>query len=89
MVGQNQIFEDIQTFLELNGLDHQKIENRIKKIKVFNNINDAVKAVSAIAILTEWDEFQKYNWDLLPQSSVIFDGRNLIKFNNNKNIIHL
>ncbi len=88
MVGQNQIFEDIQTFLELKGLDHQKIENIIKKVKVFNNINDAVKAVSAIAILTEWDEFQRYNWDILPQACRIYDGRNFIKFNNNK-ITHL
>ncbi len=89
MVGENQIFEDIKTFLELCGLDNQKIENRLKNVTVFNNINDAVKAVSAIAILTEWEEFKRYNWDVLPQAIIIYDGRNLIKLNNNNKIIHL
>ena len=89
MVGENQIFENIKTFLELCGLDNQKIENRLKNVTVFNNINDAVKSVSAIAILTEWEEFKRYNWDALPQAIIIYDGRNLIKLNNNKKIIHL
>ena len=89
MAGENQIFEDIKRFLELSGLDNQKIQNRLKNVTVFNNINDAVKAVSAIAILTEWEEFKRYNWDVLPQAIIIYDGRNLIKHNNNKKIIHL
>ena len=89
MILENQIFDDIKTFLELSGLEHQKIESRLKNVTVFNNINDAVKAVSAIAILTEWEEFQGHDWGSLPQACLIYDGRNLIKSNNNNKIIHL
>ena len=47
---------------------------------------EATQESYAIAILTEWDEFISYPWDLIisgmMRPSKIYDGRNIIKKNN-------
>ena len=42
---------------------------------------------SAVAIITEWNEFKKYDWKKIINKSnnkiLIFDGRNILPFNHN------
>ena len=42
----------------------------------------ATEGVHAIAVLTEWDEFNKYDWDRIYKNmekpAFIFDGRNVL-----------
>jgi UDPglucose 6-dehydrogenase len=67
-----------QIKLDLEFLDEQDIE----RIKVFKNAYEACKNTHAIAILTEWDEFIKYDWQKIYENmlkpSFVFDGRNLL-----------
>ncbi len=58
-----------------------KDENR-KLLKVVNDPYEACKGAHAIAVITEWDEFKKYDWkriyDGMMKPAFIFDGRNIL-----------
>ncbi len=72
--------------------DINKIGSRSKNenedlLCVLDNPYDATKDAHAIAILTEWDEFNEYDWkliyDQMNKPAFIFDGRNIL----NKNML--
>ena len=89
MVNDNQILNDLEVLWNSQGLTKQKIEEFQKKITVNKTIKKALKDSDSVAILTEWEKFSKFDWDLLfnscKESFKIFDGRNILKgkFNNN------
>ena len=71
-VSENQIKED------LIGLD----EKQMALISVSQNPYEACHQSHAIAVLTEWDEFNTYDWekiyDNMLKPAFVFDGRNLL-----------
>lgn len=75
-VKQEQILDD------LNYLQTRKEEWNQKHIVSFDNAYDACKEAHAIAVLTEWDEFNDYDWkkiyDNMLKPAFVFDGRNLL-----------
>ncbi|WP_310556244.1 UDP-glucose 6-dehydrogenase [Flavobacterium sp.] len=56
--------------------------DELQKLKVISNPYEACKDSHAIAILTEWDEFNTYDWrriyDSMLKPAFIFDGRNIL-----------
>ena len=76
-VSEQQIFNDI------NYLNSRLESENQKFIKYFDNPYDACKNSHAIAVLTEWDEFIGYDWNIIFENSIkpanIFDGRNIIE----------
>lgn len=68
MVTDDQIREDLLAV----GID-----TKGNNVKVLHFINDAINQVDAIAILTEWEEFKKVDWN--QRNETIFDGRNMLK----------
>jgi len=75
-VDENQVLSDLD-YLETRPAD----KNR-KAITAYEDPYEACKGAHAIAILTEWDEFTKYDWkrvyDNMQKPAFIFDGRNLL-----------
>lgn len=67
---------------DINYLDSRAEEDNLKYLKIKKDPYKAVEDVHAIAILTEWDEFKKYDWKLIFQKmkkpAFIFDGRNTL-----------
>ena len=64
----------------------QKVRNKLlNNIKTHDNLNSSIRDSNAVAILTEWDEFENYDWSNLLLSSrgsfKIFDVRNILKIN--------
>jgi UDPglucose 6-dehydrogenase len=90
MVNENQILNDLELLWDLQGLTKQEIEEFQKKITFNKTISSSVIDSDSVGILTEWEEFSKYDWDLFFNSSKesfkIFDGRNILKgkFKNNR-----
>jgi UDPglucose 6-dehydrogenase len=72
--------KQIQT--DLNYLETRSEEANLEAVQSFENPYDACKDAHAIAILTEWDEFNDYDWqkifDNMLKPAFIFDGRNLL-----------
>ena len=64
----------------------KEIQNKLKRCIVHKDHMEATHESYAIAILTEWDEFISYPWDLIisrmMRPSKIYDGRNIIKKDN-------
>ncbi len=89
MVSRNNIINDLK-----NINSETNIENEIIDSNVFieNSLLDAIEKVDVAAILTEWDEFTKFDWknylDNTDKNLNIFDGRNIIDIEH-KNIFKL
>jgi UDPglucose 6-dehydrogenase len=67
---------------DLNYLETRSAELNSNSVKSFDNPYEACYNAHAIAVLTEWDEFVKYDWqkiyDSMQKPAFIFDGRNLL-----------
>ena len=72
----------IQIFKDLDDLDTRNKDENRDLVKVKTNPYEASKDSYAIAILTEWDEFAKYDWkkifNSMKKPAFIFDGRNIL-----------
>lgn len=75
-VSENKILAD------LDYLESRKPELNRKGIQSFEDSYAACKNAHAIAILTEWDEFNTYDWqkiyDNMEKPAFVFDGRNIL-----------
>jgi UDPglucose 6-dehydrogenase len=75
-VSENKILAD------LDYLESRKPELNRKGIESFDDSYSACKNAHAIAILTEWDEFNTYDWqkiyDNMEKPAFVFDGRNIL-----------
>lgn len=67
---------------DLNYLETRNLEENTKAVTTFENAYEACNGAHAIAILTEWDEFVKYDWERIYNSmqkpAFVFDGRNIL-----------
>jgi UDPglucose 6-dehydrogenase len=74
--------EHKQVLSDLDYLDTRKPEQNDKYITTFDNPYEACANAHAIAVLTEWDEFNEYDWkkiyDSMLKPAFVFDGRNLL-----------
>ena len=74
---------DLKTLWESRGLSESIIDNLFNRVVVHNNYLSSMKDTSAIAIITEWDEFKEIDWERIKtitnNSITIFDGRRIIK----------
>ena len=84
MVGRNQIIGDIKDNLIKSGFKLEIVKKMLTNLTISSSIEQTIKDVSVVAILTEWEKFKKFNWDDLPNSYKIFDGRNFLSSNNIK-----
>ncbi len=79
MVKKQSIHHDIIKLLEKNENPYHKIDNKSLKLNCFDDIDDAIKNVDGVGILTSWDEFKNYNWKAHEKDFKIFDGISLDK----------
>ncbi len=83
MVNKNRVINDLLTLWNYEEVEKSKIKKKLKRIKVHSNHIDCINNSSAIAILTEWEEFNSYNWDQIKKDILkpirIYDGRNILK----------
>jgi len=83
-VPQNKIFGD------LNYLETRSKEENSDLVSIHSDPYETCKNTHAIAILTEWDEFKKYDWQKIYENMLkpafIFDGRSLLETEKLKNI---
>src|SRR6478672_13311957 len=74
--------DETQILSDLDYLNSRSESQNNKYIASFDNPYDACKDAHAIAVLTEWDEFNDYDWkkiyDSMLKPAFVFDGRNLL-----------
>lgn len=72
-----------QVFADLDYLNSRSEEENRRRVTVLNNPYDVCKDSHAVAILTEWDEFEDLDWkaiyDDMLKPAFLFDGRRLLE----------
>lgn len=75
-VKEDQIYNDI------DGLNSRSPEQNRDLLKISNDPYSAIQDAYAIAIMTEWDEFKVYDWELIKtlmkRPAFVFDGRRIL-----------
>jgi len=83
MVKKDQILGDITYLWESMEVSSKLQKQYLKNIFFHKNHFSAIEQSYAVSILTEWDEFKKYDWEKLKKSMIkpikIFDGRNILE----------
>ena len=71
-----------QIQLDLNNLGSRSKKDNFNYLKVETDPYKAIDKSHAIAVLTEWEEFNNYDWnriyDIMHKPAFIFDGRNIL-----------
>lgn len=80
-VSKHQILKDIDTLSSnLNNYQTSTINHDL--VFIHDDPFNALEGAHAIAILTEWDEFKSYDWELIYKKmhkpAFLFDGRNIL-----------
>ncbi|MDB4204917.1 nucleotide sugar dehydrogenase [Polaribacter sp.] len=72
-----------QMYIDINHLNSRPETENGNLLKYYDNPYDACKDSHAIAIVTEWDEFIDYDWNVIFEKAIkpasIFDGRNILE----------
>jgi UDPglucose 6-dehydrogenase len=67
---------------DLDYLETRSHDANVAQVQSFSNPYEACANAHAIAVLTEWDEFTRYDWqqiyDGMQKPAFLFDGRNLL-----------
>ena len=67
---------------DINYLNTRSEKQNTKYLKTENDPYVAIEGAHAIALLTEWDEFKKYDWQRIyngmQKPAFVFDGRNVL-----------
>ena len=70
MVVKEKIIEDLKKVIIDKGFPNNIVTEQLNQVQIFNNIETAIHGTSCIGILTEWDEFKKYDWELTKQKNI-------------------
>jgi len=86
MVNEKRMRQDLTTLWELKNISKAMIDNNFRRFIIHDgNYDKALKDTYAAAILTEWEEFKSYDWNVIAekmmQPAKVFDGRNILQEN--------
>lgn len=82
LVTKEKILNDLRHIFNENGINDDLCKHHLDRIKIFKNIDEAIKGSSVISVITEWDEFKDIKWENYEGESskpTIIDGRNIIQ----------
>ncbi|SDS24770.1 UDP-glucose 6-dehydrogenase [Christiangramia echinicola] len=72
-----------QVYADLDYLNSRSEDENRQRVRVVNDPYEACKGSHAVAVLTEWDEFENYDWqkiyDDMLKPAFLFDGRKLLE----------
>ena len=86
MVAPKRILGDLRLLWESRGLYEDEIQKRLAHLECFDDYKNAIQNSHAIGILTEWDEFKDYPWEIIVENRLVIDGRNII---NHKSVLSI
>ena len=93
MVLEERIISDLNNHFILNGLKLNQVNKLLKKVQIYKSLKNSVNDSPLIAIITKWEEFQKFDWDLYMKhrknKPFLFDGVNVIKSKSIKKLYSL
>tara|TARA_B100000963_G_scaffold213021_1_gene185662 strand:- start:20288 stop:21700 length:1413 start_codon:yes stop_codon:yes gene_type:complete len=84
-VSKKRVYNDLEMVFKSDNFSQSDIESIVKNVHVVDDYKLCFNSASSVSILTEWDEFKKYNWreliKMMEKQHIIMDGRNLLDKN--------
>ena len=81
-VEEKRIHQDLQLLWEARGESAEVIQSKLSQITVHKTPDQVFDASHAVAVLTEWDAFTKYDWNsiytTMLQPAFVLDGRRIL-----------
>ena len=77
-INEDQIKLDLLKYFKNKGYSNKQINSILQLLTVKNKVYEAISAVDAIAILTEWKVIKNYDYSTLSDNVKLFDGRYII-----------
>lgn len=85
-VSSKKVIIDLTTLWESRNYPEDKIQNLLKQVEIVKTADGVINNAHGVAILTEWDDFTKINWEAnfskMKQPAFLFDGRNILDSDN-------
>lgn len=78
MVAPQRILSDLRLLWESRGLYEDEIQKRLGNLECLDDYKNAIQDSHAVGILTEWDEFKDYPWEIITKETLVIDGRNIL-----------
>jgi UDPglucose 6-dehydrogenase len=72
------VLNDLKILWKSKALTDDEIQKLLSHIACFDNYKNAIQNSHAIGILTEWDEFKDYPWEIIIKETLVIDGRNIL-----------
>ena len=93
MVSTNRIKNDLKNYFISKRFKKSQVNKLLNKCEIYNSLKEAISESLYIAILTKWEEFDNFDWvshiNNYDGKSFVFDGVNVTKNKENKNIYSL
>ena len=70
LVSVEKINEDLKKILASKGFSKIVKNKLVNNVTIFPDLESAIYGSKGIGILTEWDQFKKYNWGLAEQKNI-------------------
>ena len=70
MIFKYKAIQDLKEVKSNKGFHDNIITKQLNQVSVFNNIKSAIYGSNCIGVLTEWDEFKQYDWELIKQKNI-------------------
>ena len=81
MVKKDRIRMDLKNLWKSLSITEQEKKKRNSSVIIVEDQKVALNDSMAVVILTEWEEFKHFKWDVISKFSKVFDGRKIIKKN--------
>ena len=66
----DKVIQDLKEVKSNKGFPDNIITKKLNQLSIFNNIESAIYGSNCTGVLTEWDEFKQYDWELTKQKNI-------------------
>lgn len=66
----DKVIQDLKIVKSNKGFPNNIITKQLNQLSIFNNIELVIYGFNCIGVLTEWDEFKQYDWELTKQKNI-------------------
>ena len=72
MVAKERIIEDLKKVIRDKGHQSNIISKWLNRVSIYSDLESAIHGSNALSVITNWEEFESYNWEIVEQKNIAF-----------------
>ena len=72
MVAKERIIEDLKKVIRDKGHQSNIISKWLNRVSIYSDLESAIQGSNALSVITNWEEFKSYNWEIVEQKNIAF-----------------